>query len=297
MINGAVTPDLKNCTRDKDDLGNGDDSEGTSVNLAPCPLMERTPTPKIVRFPIDADATPISFSFSFQSQASDTTQNANRNSISSPSVEESFVADEKILAERHQSLDDGVTELATNISEARGSSDHLLSPNIPVPGLELADPITVRDLPNATPRPTPSPEPESNSNLGFPVHVASDEALSSLMTTSNLDSEGLIPSLEELDLGEDFLPYNVEAEPLPPGPFADRDYQNAVKAGKDLAGNVAAWLGICKTASQNSTQLYKIQKRAEELEKFDSPATRTIGLIGDSAAGKFQPSLRRLASD
>ena len=297
MINGAVTPGLENCTRDKDDLSNGDGSEETSVNLAPCPLIERTPTPKIVRFPIDEDVTPISFSFSFQPQASDITEDANRNSISSPSVEVSFVADEKILAERHRSLDDGIAVLATNDSEARGSSDHLLLPDIPIPGLELADPITVRDLPNATPRPTPSPEPESISNLGFPIHAASDEALSRSITTSNADSEGLIPSLEELDLAEDILLYNVDAETLPPGPFADRDYQNAVKAGKDLAGNVAAWLGICKTASQNSTQLYKIQKRAEELKRFDSPATRTIGLIGDSAAGDFQPSLRRLASD
>ena len=304
MINGAVTPNLENCTRDKDDLGNGHDSEETSVNLAPCPSIERTPTPeedegdKIVRFPFDENATPISFSFSFQSQASDITEDANQNFISSPSVEVSFVAGEKILAEKHQSLEDGIAELAINDSEARGSSDHLLSPDIPVSGLELADPITVRDLPNATPRPAPSPEPASISNLGNLIHATSEEALSSsIITTGNLDSEGLIPRLEELDLGEDFLPYNVEAEPLPPGPFADREYQNAVKAGKDLAENIAAWLGICKTASQNSTQLYKIQKRAEALKRFDSPATRTIGLIGDSAAGDFQPSLRWLASD
>ena len=268
-----------------------------SVNLAPCPSIERTPTPKIVRFPIDEDATPISFSFSFPSQASDITEDANRSSIPSPSVEVTFVADEKIIVGRRRSIEDGIAELATNDSEARGSSNHLLSPDIPVSGLELADPITVRNLSNATPRPTPSPEPKSNSNLGNPIHATSEEALSISITTGKLDFEGLIPSLEELDLGEDFLPYNVEAEPLPLGRFADRNYQNAVKAGRDLAGNVAAWLGICKTASQNSTQLYKIQKRAEELKIFDRPATRTIGLTGDSAAGDFQPSLRLLASD
>ena len=180
--------------------------------------------------------------------------------------------------------------LAINNSEARRSSDHLLAADTPVSSLDLAGPTTVRDLPNATPRPTPSPEPESMSSLGNPIDVAGKEALSSAMTTRNANSDGFIPSLEELDLGNDFLPYNVEAEPLPPGPFADRDYQNAVKAGKDLAKKVADHLGICTSASQDSTQLYKIQKRAKELQIFDSPATRTIALIGDSAAGESQSS-------
>ena len=303
MINGAITPDLANYARDEDDLRNRDDSEETNVNLAFCPSIDRTPTPerdecdKIAQVSINEDATPISSSTSFQSRASDITEDAFRDSMSSPSVEITLVAEEKILAARKQSLQDRIAALAINDSEARGSPDHLLSADIPVPSLELADPITVRDLPNATPRPTPSPEPESIVTLRNPIYAATEEALSGSMTTGNLDSESLIPSLEELDLGNDFLPYNVEAEPLPPGPFADRDYQNAVKAGKDLARNVADHLRLCETASQASTQLYKIQKRAEELQRFDSPATRTIGLIGDSAAGEFQPSLPRLTSD
>ena len=127
------------------------------------------------------------------------------------------------------------------------------------------------------------------SGLGIPIDLAGKEALSSVMTAGYADPDGFVPSLEELDLGTDFLPYNVEAEPLPEGPFADRDYQNAVKAGKHLAKNVADHLRTCTTAPQRSTQLYKIQKRAKELQRFDSPATRTIGLIGDSAAGEFQP--------
>ncbi len=303
MINGAIAPDLANDARDEDDLRSTDDSEEINVNLAPCPSIERTPTPEmdgrdtIAQIPNNEHATPISTSISFQSQASDITEDAIQDSISSPSVEVTLVAEEKILAARDQPLEDGIAALAIHDSEARGSSDHLLSPDIPVPSLELADPITVRDLPNATPRPTPSPEPESMSTLGNPIHAASKEALSSPKTTGNLDSEGLIPSIEELDLGNEFLPYNVGAEPLPPGPFADRDYQNAVKAGKDLARNVADHLRLSETASQASTQLYKIQKRAEELQRFDSPATRTIGLIGDSAAGDFQPSLQRPTSD
>ena len=301
MINGVNTPSLANYARDEDDLRRKDSKE-PNFNLAPCPSIERPPTPemdqreKIARVP-NEDATPISSSVSFPSKASDITQDAIQVSRSSPSVEVTLVAEEKILAQRNQSLENGNAALAINDAEARRSSDHLLSPDIPIPSLELAEPITVRDLPNATPRPTPSPEPESISTLESPTYAAGKETLSSSMTTGNLDSEGLIPSLEELDLSNDFLPYNVKAEPLPPGPFADRDYQNAVKAGKDLARNVADHLRLCETASQTSTQLYKIRKRAEELQRFDSPATRTIGLIGDSAAGEFQPSLRRLIND
>ena len=303
MIDGAIAPDLAKYARDEDDLRSTDESEDANVNLAHRPSIERTTTPerdecdKIAQLPSNEDVTPISSSTSFQSQASDITEDAFRDTVSSPSVVITLVAEEKILAERGQSLEDGIAALAINDSEARGSSDHLLSADIPVPSVELADPITVRDLPNATPRPTPSPEPQSMSTLRNPIYAASEDALSSSITTGNLDSESLIPSLEELDLVNDFLPYNVEAEPLPPGPFADRDYQNAVKVGKNLARKVADHLRPCETASQASTQLYRIQKRAEELQRFDSPATRTIGLIGDSAAGKFQPSLRRLTSD
>ncbi len=297
MANGAITPDLANYAKEEDDLLNRDDSEETNVNPTPCPSIEKIPTSgrderEIAQFPYNEVVTPTSSSTPFQSQARDSTEDGIRVSFSSPSVEVTLVAEEKILAERAQFLEDGVAEVALNNSEARGSSDHLLSAEIPLSSVELADPITVRDLPNATPRPTPSPEPESMSTLGNSIYPASEEALSTLssaMPAGNLDSEGLIPSLEELDLGNDFLPYNVEAEPLPPGPFADRDYQNAVKAGKDLARNVADHLRLCKTASQASTQLYKIQKRAEELQRFDSPASRTIGLIGDSAAGESQP--------
>ena len=303
MIDGVITPGLANSTRDEGDLRNRDDPGESTFNLTPCPSIERIATPemdqrdKIGRVPNNEDATPISSSVSFLSQASDITEDATRNSMSSPSVEVTLVAEEKILAQRDQSLEEGIAALAINKAEARRSSDHQLFPDIPVPSLELAEPITVRDLPNATPRPTPSPEPESVSTLEIPTYAAGKGALSSSMTTGNLDTEGLMPSLEELDLSNEFLPYNVEAEPLPPGPFADRDYQNAVKAGKDLARDVANYLRLSKTASQTSTQLYKIQKRAEELQRFDSPATRTIGLIGDSGAGEFQPSLRRLTND
>ena len=293
MIHGAITRDPASYARDEDDWVSRDDSEETNINPTPCPLVERTPIPErevwseTVEFPNNEDATPISFT-PCRSTVRNSTEFAIAAFYSSPSIPATPIPKEKIIAERAQLLDDEIVPLAIKNSETCGSSDHLLLTDTPVSTLDLAGPTTVRDLPNATPRPTPSPEPESVSGLGNPTDPAGKEALSSAMTTRYADSDGLIPSLEELDLGNDFLPYNVEAEPLPEGPFADRDYQNAVKAGKDLAKNVADHLGICTMASQASTQLYKIQKRAKELQRFDSPATRTIALIGDSAAGESQ---------
>lgn len=295
MIHGVVTPDLANYARDEGDWVSRDDSEEMHLNSTPCPVVESTPIPErevwseTVEFLNHEDATPIS-STPCRSNVRNSTEVAIAASYSSPSISVTPIHKENIVAERAQILDDEIVVLAINNSEARGSLDHLLSADTPVSSLDLPGPITVRDLPNATPRPTPSPEPESMSSLGNPIDAASKEALSSTMTARYADSDGSIPSLEELDLGNDFLPYNVEAEPLPPGPFADRDYQNAVKAGKDLAKSVADQLGICTRASQDSTQLHKIQERAKELQRFDSPATRTIAMIGDSAAGKSQPS-------
>lgn len=296
MIHGAITPDLTNYARDEDGLVSRDEFKETNVNPTPCPSVEITPTLEkevwsdAVQFPSHEDVTPISPSTPCPSRARKATEDTIGDPFSSPSITVTPIPEEKILVEGAQLLEDGNAALAINSSEAWASSDHLLSTDIPISSLDLVGPITVRDLPNATPRPSPSPESKSISILGTLIDPAGKEALSNTTTTRYADSDGFIPGVEELDLGDDFVPYDVEAEPLPEGPFADRDYQNAVKAGKDLAKTVADYLGICATASQASTQLYNIQKRAEELQRFDSPATRTIALIGDCAAGESPPS-------
>ena len=295
MIHGAITPDLANYLRDEDNLVSRVDSGETNINPTPCPLAERTPTTELevwseaAQFPTNDDVTPTPTT-PCRSKVRNSTEIATADSYSSPSIAITPAHEGKILVGRAQLLEDGIAALAISSSEACGSSDHLLPADTTLSSSDLKGPFTVRDLPNATPRPTPSPEPERMSGLENSIDLAGKEALSSVMTAGYADSDGSIPRLEDLDLDTDFLPYNVEAEPLPEGPFANRDYQNAVKAGKHLAKNVADHLRKCTTAPQVSTQLYKIQKRAKELQRFDSPATRTIGLLGDSAAGDSQPS-------
>ena len=293
MIQGAITPDLACYARDEGDLVSRDECKETNINPTPCPSVERTPTLEMevwsdtVQFPNHEDVTPISPSTPCPSRARNATEDTIGDHFSSPFITVTPVPEHKILVERAQLLEDGTTSPAINSSEAWASSDRLQSAEVPITSLESAAPSTVRDLFNATPRPTPSPESESTSSLGNSIDATSRQAGSSAMNTRNEDSDSFIPGLEELDLGDDFLPYDVEAEPLPQGPYANRDYQKAVKAGKDLAEKVVDHLRNCTTASQPSAQLYNIQKRAEELQRFDSPATRTIGLIGDSGAGEF----------
>ena len=97
------------------------------------------------------------------------------------------------------------------------------------------------------------------------------------------DDEPNGPSTE----GEDEpIVYPVLDEPLPPGPFSDRDYQNTLKSAKALTGDIFTNLSHCDWSARPGTQLQKIKQRAETLYKVDNPASRTIGIVGDSAAGK-----------
>ena len=61
--------------------------------------------------------------------------------------------------ESQKYLGDRLANLNISSPKSQGPSNHLLSPDYPLPSVERADPVTVRDLPNATPRPTPSSEP------------------------------------------------------------------------------------------------------------------------------------------
>lgn len=170
----------------------------------------------------------------------------------------------------------------------------LLSPDYPLPSVEVAEtttirgPITVRDLPNATPRPSPSPEPHTQAalrafgdSIRAPIETVDDEP-NGPATGGEFD----IPGFEDLSLQENPILYEVLDEPLPPGPFSDRDYQNALKAAKTLTEDIFTNLSHCDWPARPGTQLNKIKQRAQALNRLDSPASRTIGIVGDSAAGK-----------
>lgn len=181
-------------------------------------------------------------------------------------------------------ISDQFAKLTVSSPTVTLASSRLLSPDIPLPSVEGADLITVRDLPNATPRPSPSPEPARTSTLD-PESEASGKCLPYLASSGDAVD---LPDLGALSLESEeaqFVPYNVDAEALPPNPCFDRDYQQALMKAKRLAGDVCNHLSQCGVASRVDTQLYKIKQRALQLNRFDSPASRTIGVVGDSAAG------------
>ena len=187
--------------------------------------------------------------------------------------------------ESQASLGERLANLAISSSVPSRSPSLLLSPDHPLQSVEVAEPInfprpaTVRDLSNATPRPSPSPEPRSDlislqeEAVDEPNFPATEEEIS-------------ISGLEDFSIQDEPIVYPVLDEPLPPGPFSDRDYQNALKSAKALTGDIFQKLSDCEWSARPGTQLYKIKQRAEALNKLDNPASRTIGIVGDSAAGK-----------
>ena len=147
------------------------------------------------------------------------------------------------------------------------------------PRVEVAEcptnrnPVTVRDLPNATPRHSRSLEPYWQPGPGARGNVPRS-------TIETAHDEPNDPSTE----GEDeLIVYPRFDEPLPPGPFSDRDYR---KSTKTLTEDISTKLSHCNWSARFGTQLHKTKQRAEMLYKVDNPVSRTISIVGHSAAGK-----------
>lgn len=195
-------------------------------------------------------------------------------------------------SESQASLGERLANLAIASPILARSPHRLLSPDHPVQSVEgaeqinIADPITVRDLSSATPRPSLSPEPRTHPAPGAYSDLIPAEETIDEPNRSEIEETSNIPGLEDLSIEDEPVVYEVLDEPLPPGPFSDRDYQNALKSAKALAGDIFHELSLCERSARPGTQLYKIKQRAEALNKLDNPASRTIGIVGDSAAGK-----------
>ena len=215
---------------------------------------------------------------SSRSPARDTTEETD---IRTPTVSVEDVSDDQssFRSESQIALGERLANLALSTPGLPRSPSPVLSPDVPLPSVEVAecpDPVTVRDLPNATPRHSRSPEPYYQ-----PGPRAYDDVPRFTMETA-VDE----PNDSSTEGEDEPIVYPVLDEPLPPGPFSDRDYQNALKSAKALTGDIFTNLSHCDWSARPGTQLHKIKQRAETLHKVDNPASRTIGIVGDSAAGK-----------
>ena len=86
-------------------------------------------------------------------------------------------------------------------------------------------------------------------------------------------------------------PYSMRDEPLPAEPYYDQGFQNALKTGTQLAGQVATCLQRCPVVDGPESSLHKLCQDALTLSEYKSPTTRTIGVIGKSGSGKFLTDL------
>lgn len=151
--------------------------------------------------------------------------------------------------------------------------------------------FTFRRLYNATPEPGSGVSDKPSQ----PITETDKEAISERLPQSGASVKGLSNSFRRLDLdlssqsGEK-ASYDVKDEIPPRGPYFDPAFQEALKKGLQLAGKIATRLQQCGLAHKVDSDLYKLYRTARELESFESPATRTIGIVGDSATGNACPN-------
>ena len=107
------------------------------------------------------------------------------------------------------------------------------------------------------------------------------------------DGEDISAALQDLDFDQQAgsscfanAPYSMRDEPLPAEPYYHQGFQNALKTGTRLAGQVATCLQGCPVVDDPESSLHKLSQDALKLCEYTSPTTRTIGIIGKSGSGK-----------
>lgn len=140
---------------------------------------------------------------------------------------------------------------------------------------------------NATPRGSPRRTPRASlSRQATPdFGLGSNQSTGSNGERQESSSDQAFPDISRLHL-EEQGGYDVEDEQLPSETFFDPTFQKALKSAMKLARKIDSELAQCALASRPGTDLFRIWKNAQEMEKFDCPETRIIGIVGDSASGK-----------
>ena len=196
---------------------------------------------------------------------------------------------------------DGQSPLETDIADLSLSSPMLEgTPATPersephMPRLGTQDPVTVRDLPNATPRPSLAPRPDSQGTSlepeerqRLPENTVRESVLGELeQLRLSEENENLTDSDEFSDSEILKFYYDVSKEELPASPFATQRFQDSLKRGVGLAKDIFRCLDDCEIANQDGTQLHRLHQTARRLQEFNSPAKRRIAIVGDSGVGK-----------
>ncbi|KAL8724298.1 MAG: hypothetical protein Q9166_008029 [cf. Caloplaca sp. 2 TL-2023] len=131
----------------------------------------------------------------------------------------------------------------------------------------LETPSTANDLYDATPRASPSPElrPHDEHQGAEPSPADSNE---------NQLANDMTATMSHLQLGNGSRQYSVRDEAFPLEPFFDRDFQECLKSGKAIAGDIHTNLSACALAAPSDSELGRLRASANRLKSFESPAAR-----------------------
>lgn len=80
--------------------------------------------------------------------------------------------------------------------------------------------------------------------------------------------------------------HNVADEELPEEKFHHPEFQQALATSQQAMRELARVLGCSNLHLNPESDIGRYYRRALELSKYQSPTTRTIGLVGDSGAGE-----------
>ena len=219
------------------------------------------------------------------------------------SVDEEFDADEILTNEM---LITGINDTANERSSTPAASEILetVSPRpIRRPNANREDslypPSTNRDLYNATPRSTPTPAP----SIPGTTSSVEEDSIKTRLAQLNIGSgpatesafeehhEYILSQLAALDLGLPDLvntqPVPVRDEALPKQPFFDQGLQEAIKKAQGAIAKVAEQLRGIDLAQDPQSGLHTIWKQALASREFNNDAVSTIGIVGESAAGRM----------
>jgi len=145
-----------------------------------------------------------------------------------------------------------------------------------------------------------SDEDESSSDVEDDITTGVKHLNLGLSEDSDHESVGedISAALQDLDFDQQAgssgfanAPYSMRDEPLPAEPYYDQGFQNALKTGTQLAGQVATCLQEYPVVDDPESSLHKLSQDALKLCEYKSPTTRTIGIIGKSGSGKCPTDL------
>jgi hypothetical protein len=188
----------------------------------------------------------------------------------------------------------GHISVIDTLKEARLSPTESSPAQLEFGDTRMTSPFTFRKLYNTTPEPSLRAENRPVAESYSILEVSSDFPSSSPMPTVEFEGiaassrQGVDGNLQSLNSDQQPKPdrYDVRDEKPPNEPYFNPLFQQALKNGRQVAGNIEDTLRACELAHDKESQVYKLIKNSEELRHFDAPAVCRIGIVGDSGVGE-----------